>query len=108
MPKNFRKGEYIVIIYDGLKTTNNQFSHNYLYKQRKVSYYLQPEIDGEGSTTNGLDSVKYDSFRWRNATPKEINRYNRRKKPYDVTTIETAEDLLYLLDELEDNLKENV
>ena len=87
----FKKGEYIVIT-DKFDDWSKAFISNHIYKQRKDSTYLQPEYDSLDSITNGW--VKYtrnNSHNWRYATQEEIDKYERRGKPYDVTELQKKE-----------------
>ena len=87
----FKKGEYIVIT-DKFDSWSKDFISNHIYKQRKDSTYLQPEYDSSDSITNGW--VKYtrnNSHNWRYATQEEIDEYERRGKPYDVTESQKKE-----------------
>ena len=87
----FKKGEYIVIL-DKFESLSKDFISNHIYKQRKDSTYLQPEYDSSDSITNGW--VKYtrnNTHNWRYATQEEINEYERRGKPYDVTELQKKE-----------------
>ena len=84
----FKKGEYIVI-------TDNYyggFCTNYIYKQRKDYEYLEAELDNNGSTTNGFARYeKKNPYNWRYATQEEIDEYERRGNPYDVTELQKKE-----------------
>ena len=87
----FKKGEYIVIT-DKFDSWTKDFVSNHIYKQREDSTYLQPEYDSSNSITNGW--VKYtrnNSHNWRYATQEEIDEYERRGKPYDVTELQKKE-----------------
>ena len=96
----FKKGEYIVLIGDGQSTTSarlvqdsNQFIKNYCYKVRENNTFLRIELDSNGSTTNGWECIPYNpnqfhkTRNWRYATQEEIDEYERRGKPYDVTEL---------------------
>lgn len=84
----FKKGEYIVIT----DNYSGGFCTNYVYKQRKDHIYLEAELDNKGSRTNGFSRYeKNDSHNWRYATQEEINEYERRGKPYDVTELQKKE-----------------
>lgn len=81
----FKKGEYIVIT----DNYSGGFCTNYIYKQRKDYTYLEAELDNYGSTTNGFTRYeKKNSYNWRYATQEEIDEYERRGKPYDVTELQ--------------------
>ena len=83
----FKKGEYIVIT-DKFYSWTKDFISNHIYKQRKDSTYLQPEYDSLNSITNGwLKYSRNNSNNWRYATQEEIDEYERRGKPYDVTEL---------------------
>ena len=87
----FKKGEYIVIT-DKFDSWAKDFVSNHIYKQRKDSTYLQPEYDSLNSITNGW--LKYtinNSHNWRYATQEEIDEYEKRGKPYDVTELQKKE-----------------
>lgn len=87
----FKKGEYIVIT-DKFDSWVKDFISNYIYKQRKDSTYLQPEYDSLDSITNGWAKyTRNNSHNWRYATQEEINEYERRGKPYDVTELQKKE-----------------
>ena len=99
----FKKGEYIVLISDGQSTggttlvQSNQFIKNHCYKVRENNKYLRPELDFCGSTTNGWECILYNPNKfhktrnWRYATQEEIDEYERRGKPYDVTELQKKE-----------------
>lgn len=81
----FKKGEYIVIT----DSCSGRFCTNYIYKQKEDYKYLRSELDNYGSTTNGWETIgKKDSHTWRYATQEEIDEYERRGKPYDVTELQ--------------------
>lgn len=96
----FKKGEYIVLISDGQSTggttlvQSNQFIKNHCYKVRENNIFLRPELDSDGSITNGWQCILYNPNRfhetrnWRYATEKESIEYERRGKPYDVTELQ--------------------
>ena len=96
----FKKGEYIVLINDGQSTggttlvQSNQFIKNHCYKVRENNIFLRPELDSCKSTTNGWQCVPYNPNKfhktrnWRYATQEEIDEYERRGKPYDVTELQ--------------------
>lgn len=96
----FKKGEYIVLISDGQSTggtilvQSNQFIKNHCYKVRENNKFLRPELDSCGSTTNGWECILYNPNKfhktrnWRYATQEEIDEYERRGKPYDVTELQ--------------------
>ncbi len=87
----FKKGEYIVII-KIIKSYSKDFTSNYIYKQKEDYKYLRSELDNYGSTTNGWEIIgKKDSHTWRYATQEEIDEYERRGKPYDVTELQKKE-----------------
>jgi hypothetical protein len=101
----FKKREYIVIT-DKFDDYSKAFISNHIYKQRKDSTYLQPEYDSLNSITNGW--VKYtrnNSHNWRYATQEEIDEYERRGKPYDVTELNKQslpeENIIGIYDEVE-------
>ena len=95
----FKKGEYIVLISDGQSTADstlaqsNQFIKNHCYKVRENKVFLRPELDSLGITTNGWKCIPYNPNKfhktrnWRYATQEEIDEYERRGKPYDVTEL---------------------
>ena len=95
----FKKGEYIVLIDNGQSTggttlvQSDQFIKNHCYKVRENKVFLRPELDSNGSTTNGWKCIPYNPNKfhktrnWRYATQKEIDEYERRGKPYDVTEL---------------------
>ena len=82
----FKKGEYIVIT-DKFDSWSKDFISNHIYKQRKDSTYLQPEYDSSDSITNGWVKYKPEYPNWRYATQEEIDEYEKRGKPYDVTEL---------------------
>lgn len=100
MSSEFKKGEYIVLISDGQSTNDttlvqsNQFIKNYCYKVRENNIFLRPELDSCGSTTNGWKCILYNPNKfhktrnWRYATQEEIDEYEKRGKPYDVTELQ--------------------
>ena len=94
----FKKGEYIVLIGDGQSTAgarliqdSNQFIKNHCYKVRESCKHLRVELDSAGNTTNGWACIPYNPNKyhknrnWRYASQEEIDEYERRGKPYDVT-----------------------
>ena len=94
----FKKGEYIVLIGDGqspagarLIQYSNQFIKNHCYKVKESKEYLMSELDSVGSKTNGWHCIPYNPNKfhktrnWRYATQEEIDEYEKRGKPYDVT-----------------------
>lgn len=84
----FKKGEYIVIT----DNYSGGFCTNYIYKQRKDYEYLEAELDNNGSITNGFARYeKKNSHNWRYATQEEIDEYEKRSKPYDVTELQKKE-----------------
>ena len=95
----FKKGEYIVLISDGQSTSgttlvqSDQFIKNHCYKVRENNTFLRPELDSCGSTANGWECILYNPNKfhknrnWRYATQEEIDEYERRGKPYDVTEL---------------------
>ena len=99
----FKKGEYVVLISDGQSTAgarlvqSDQFIKNHCYKVRENKVFLRPELDSNGSTTNGWKSVPYNpneyhkNRNWRYATEKEAIEYEKRGKPYDVTELQKKE-----------------
>ena len=83
----FKKGEYIVLT-DKFDGYSKDFISNHIYKQRKDSTYLQPKYDSLNSTTNGWTKyTRNNPNNWRYATQEEIDEYERRGKPYDVTEL---------------------
>ena len=87
----FKKGEYIVII-KMIESYSKDFTSNYIYKQREDYKHLRSELDNYGSTTNGWETIgKKDSHTWRYATQEEIDEYERRGKPYNVTELQKKE-----------------
>jgi hypothetical protein len=86
----FKKGEYIVIT-DKFDSYSKDFVSNHIYKQRKDSTYLQPEYDSLDSITNGWVKYKPEYPNWKYATQEEIDEYERRGKPYDVTELQKKE-----------------
>ena len=90
-PNKFKKGEYIVIT-DKFDSWTKDFVSNHIYKQRKDSTYLQPEYDSLNSITNGWAKyTRNNTHNWRYATQEEIDEYERRGKPYDVTELQKKE-----------------
>ena len=86
----FKKGEYIVLT-DKFDSWTKDFISNHVYKQRKDSTYLCPEYDSLLSKANGWVKYKPEYPNWRYATQKEIDEYERRGKPYDVTELQKKE-----------------
>ena len=87
----FKRGEYIVIT-DKFDSWSKDFISNHIYKQRKDSTYLQPEYDSLLSKTNGwIKYTRNNTHNWRYATQEEIDEYERRGKPYDVTELQKKE-----------------
>ncbi len=81
---NFKKDDYIVMLFD--INCSEQFSVNFIYKQREEHYYLRPYLDSRGSTNNGVYTIEISKPKtWRYATPQEIEHYNKIGKPFDVT-----------------------
>ena len=96
----FKKGEYIVLIDKGQSTGSatlledfRTFIQNHCYKVRENSTFLKAELDSSESTTNGWVCIPYNpnqfhkTRNWRYATQEEIDEYERRGKPYDVTEL---------------------
>ena len=87
----FKEGDYIVIT-DKFDSYSKDFVSNHIYKQRKDSTYLCPEYDSLLSKTNGwIKYTRNNSHNWRYATQEEIQEYERRGKPYDVTELQKKE-----------------
>ena len=87
----FKKGEYIVIILK-VESFSKDFISNYIYKQREDYKHLRPELGNYSSKTNGWETIgKNNSHNWRYATQEEIDEYERRGKPYDVTELQKKE-----------------
>ena len=87
----FKKGEYIVIT-DKFDSYSKDFISNHIYKQRKDSTYLCPEYDSLLSKTNGwIKYTRNNTHNWRYATQEEIDEYERRGKPYNVTELQKKE-----------------
>ena len=99
----FKKGEYIVLIGNGQSKTGSStvqtdsYIQNHCYKVRESNVFLRSELDSCGSTTNGWKCIPYNPNKfhktrnWRYATQEEINEYERRGKPYDVTELHKKE-----------------
>ena len=100
----FKKGEYIVLIGKGQSTDSatlledfRTFIQNHCYKVRESCGHLRVELDSTGSKTNGWACVPYNpnefhkTRNWRYATQEEIDEYERRGKPYDVTELQKKE-----------------
>ena len=100
----FKKGEYIVLIDKGQSTGSaallevySTFIQNHCYKVRETKEYLLVELDSVGSTTNGWACIPYNpneyhkNRNWRYATQEEIDEYEKRGKPYDVTELQKKE-----------------
>ena len=99
----FKKGEYIVLIDKGQSTSSSDelilseaFIQNHCYKVKENGSYLMTELDSAGGTTNGWVCIPYNPNKyhknrnWRYATQEEIDEYERRGKPYDVTELEKS------------------
>lgn len=87
MDINFKKREYIVILFDqGRVCEDTDFPSFHCFKQREDARYLLAEKDNSGSTTNGwgIISPNKDRYTWRNATQEEIDYYNKVGKPFNV------------------------
>ena len=100
----FKKGEYIVLIDKGQSTGSATLSEdfkffikNHCYKVRENNVFLRPELDSNGSTTNGWECIPYNpnqfhkTRNWRYATQEEIDEYERKGKPYDVAELQKKE-----------------
>lgn len=91
MENEFKKGNYVVTL-EGDFSFSNCCKQNYIFKIREDCYYIRPEIDLKGSTTNGSGIMTFDKKKnlkdWRYATPEEIAEYDRLGKPYDVTILQ--------------------
>ena len=95
----FKKGEYIVLIGRGQsKNSSNEliteaFILNHCYKVKENKSFLMTELDSIGGTSNGWECIPYNpneyhkDRNWRYATQEEIDEYERRGKPYDVTEL---------------------
>jgi hypothetical protein len=85
----FRKGDYIVTL--DVEIGSDCAKDNYCFKIKIDHECVYPEIDLEGSETNGNDSMSFNKKQnlkdWRYATPEEIAEYDRLGKPFDVTTM---------------------
>ncbi len=89
----FKKDDYIV----GLKIDigpefyTDCMKKNFIIKQRLNSKSIYPCVDLAGNGSNGNDRLSFDGgdklLEWRYATLKEIEEYDRRGKPYNVTEI---------------------
>ncbi len=87
----FKKGEYIIIT-DDFDNFSKDFISNHIYKQRCDSNFLQSEHDSKNSKTNGWKKyTRNNTHNWRYATQEEIDEYERRGKPYDVTELQKKE-----------------
>ena len=100
----FKKGEYVVLIGRGQSTRSSDelsidevFIPNHYYKVRENKSYLMTELDSVGSTTNGWVGIPYNpneyhkNRNWRYASQEEIDEYEKRGKPYDVTELHKKE-----------------
>ena len=100
----FKKGEYIVLIGKGQSTSSSDelilseaFIQNHCYKVKENGSYLMTELDSAGGTTNGWVCIPYNPNKyhknrnWRYATQEEIDEYERRGKPYNVTELQKKE-----------------
>lgn len=100
----FKKGEYIVLIGKGQSTGSailledfRAFIQNHCYKVRESCRHLRVELDSIGNKTNGWECIPYNPNKfhkvrnWRYATQEEIDEYERRGKPYDVTELQKKE-----------------
>ena len=95
----FKKGEYIVLIGNGQSIVcsstfqANSYIQNHCYKVRESGTFLRTELDSIGGTINGWECIPYNpnefhkTRNWRYATQEEIDEYERRGKPYDVTEL---------------------
>ena len=100
----FKKGEYIVLIGKGQSISSatlledfRTFIQNHCYKVRESCRHLRVELDSIGSKTNGWQCILYNPNKfhktrnWRYATQEEIDEYERRGKPYNVTELQKKE-----------------
>ena len=73
------------------------FIKNHCYKVRENNRFLRPELDSCGIIDNGWECILYNPNKfhktrnWRYATQEEIDEYERRGKPYDVTELQKKE-----------------
>ena len=83
----FKKGDYIVCL--NTPEYDTSFTKNYIFKQKSTDSYLLPELDVEGSTTNGwgmIDFARKEEYsNWRYATNDEILEYDRIGKPFNTS-----------------------
>ena len=90
LKQEFQKGNYIVTL-KGYFKNSSCAKENYCFKIRENCHYLRPEIDLNGSISNGNSNFTFskisDLKEWRYATEEEIAEYERIGKPYDVTTL---------------------
>jgi len=79
----YPKGSYVVLL-KASGRNDEDMPEDYCYKLRANFHpgYFMPELDLKGSKTNGWSS--YDVIRIRKATEREIEEYNKKKKPCDV------------------------
>jgi len=86
----FKKDEYIVCLNTPRK--DSSFPTDYIFKQREDCEYLCVYLDAIGLTGNGWGQIRFDGTnqfsKWRNATIREIEEYEKRGIPYNVTTLE--------------------
>jgi len=88
MEKQFKKGEYYVVLKDNDKEESNWT--NYIFKQDYDSNYIVPIKRKNGLFNYGDQTFNYhnDSINWyRLATFEEIQHYKALEVPYDVTTL---------------------
>lgn len=83
----FKKGDYIVC----LQKSNGFIKYikpNYVFKQYVNNSILYVEKDIIDERTSCMDVTFNDKSTWRYASKEEIDEYNKRGKPYDVSELE--------------------
>jgi hypothetical protein len=88
----FKERDYIILLQG---KSNDAFKLNYCYKQKYTNSYLTVEKD-YNEVSNGWSLHPFDKCKdndWRYATEQEIQHYNYKGKPYDVTTLYEKEEL---------------
>lgn len=71
---------------------------NHVFKQRCEEEWLCPELDLNGSSTNGWSIIRgYNETdcEWRFATLKEIEEYDRLGKPFNINKLAGEEPVIF-------------
>lgn len=81
--EEFKVNDYIVVCINTEKWADDTWN-NVCFKQRCNSYFLNPLLDLEGSSSNGWNIINFKSIYWRYATEQEIQYYNEIEKPFNI------------------------